>query len=366
MTTHIQSPNLFAPAELGSISTSNRIVMAPMTRTRAGSDGVPKAMHAVYYAQRASAGLIITEGVNISPQGRGYAGTPGIWTEEQVAGWSKVTTAVHKAGGKIFLQLWHVGRLSHVDLQPDGAAPVAPSAIRAGGTVFTQSGAVEPSMPRELRGDDIPGIVQQYRAAAENARRAGFDGVEIHAANGYLLDQFLRDSTNRRTDIYGGSAVNRARLTLEVTQAVVDVWGGGRVGIRLSSVSMQLGETPLDSDVMGTYGHLIDELNRFQLAYLHFVEGVTGGARDCPPGVDLDVLRAKFKGAFIGNNGYDLALAELRVQQSAVDFVAFGRPFVSNPDLVERLRDGLALTPPDASAFYGDSDRGLTDWPAAA
>ncbi len=366
MNTQVQASKLFSPATLGSVSTSNRFVMAPMTRARAGSDGVPKDMHAVYYAQRASAGLIISEGVNISAQGRGYAGTPGIWTEEQVAGWAKVTKAVHEAGGKIFLQLWHVGRLSHVDLQPDGAAPVAPSAIRAGGTVFTQSGSVEPSMPRELRTDEIPGIVEQYREAAGKARRAGFDGVEIHAANGYLLDQFLRDSTNKRTDIYGGSAANRARLTLEVTQAVVDVWGGGRVGIRLSPVSMQLGETPLDSDVMGTYGHLIEELNRFRLAYLHFVEGATGGARDCPDGVDLDVLRARFTGAFIGNNGYDLALANQRVDQSAVDFVAFGRPFVSNPDLVARLRDGVALTPPEPAVFYGASDRGLTDWPAAA
>lgn len=366
MNMQVQVSKLFSPAMLGSVSTSNRFVMAPMTRTRAGSDGVPKDMHAVYYAQRASAGLIITEGVNISAQGRGYAGTPGIWTEEQVAAWAKVTNSVHEAGGKIFLQLWHVGRLSHVDLQPDGAAPVAPSAIRAGGTVYTQSGSVEPSMPRELHTDEVPGIVRQYREAAENALRAGFDGVEIHAANGYLLDQFLRDSTNKRTDRYGGSVANRARLTLEVTQAVVDVWGGGRVGIRLSPVSMQLGETPLDSDVMGTYGYLIEELNRYQLAYLHFVEGVTGGAREYPEGIDLDVLRTKFKGAFIGNNGYDLDLAERRVNQSAVDFVAFGRPFISNPDLVARLRDGVPLTQPEPASFYGDSERGLIDWPAAA
>lgn len=357
---------IFQPMYVGDVHIKNRIAMAPMTRSRAGEDGVPKAMHAEYYAQRASAGLLITEGVNISPQGRGYAGTPGIWNEQQVQGWMGVTKAVYKSGGKIFMQLWHVGRLSHVDLQPDGASPVAPSSLRAGGTVFTENGAVEPSIPRALATEEIKDIVNQYRHAAELAKKAKLDGVEIHAANGYLLDQFLRDSTNKREDQYGGSAENRARLVLEVTQAVVNVWGAGRVGIRLSPISMQLGETPLDSDVMATYGYLIEKLNEFGLAYLHFVEGTPGGARTNPDGVNLDALRRKFKGLYIGNNGYDLNLANKRIENGEIDIVAFGRPFTSNPDLVERLRDGIALVEPDGSTFYGTSEKGLTDWPAAS
>lgn len=365
MTAATPKATLFSPAALGAIRTSNRFVMAPMTRARAGKDGVPKAMHAEYYAQRAGAGLIVTEGVNISAQGRGYAGTPGIWTEAQTEGWSKVTEAVHRAGGKIVLQLWHVGRLSHVDLQPDAAAPVAPSAIRGGGTVFTHAGAVEPSMPRALLTEELPGIVEQYRMAAQNSKRAGFDGVEVHAANGYLLDQFIRDSTNQRNDAYGGSIENRTRLALEVTEAVSSVFGADRVGIRLSPISRQLGDTPLDSNVMATYGHLIQELNRFGLAYLHFVEGSTGVSRDCPNGVDLDGLRARFDGLFIGNNGYDLDMAKERFECGKIDFVAFGRPFISNPDLVTRLQKGTALTPPNPNTFYGDSEKGLTDWPAA-
>lgn len=358
--------DLFSPVHLGGIHAHNRIVMAPMTRSRAGEDGVPKDMHAVYYRQRASAGLLITEATNISPQARGYAGTPGIWNGDQVAGWRKVTDAVHAEGGKIVLQLWHVGRMSHVDLQPNGDAPVAPSAIRAGGIVFTQQGAVQPSMPRALDASELPGIVAQYAQAAHNALRAGFDGVEVHAANNYLLEQFLRDATNQRTDAYGGSVENRARLLLEVVDAVVKVWGGERVGIRLSPVTLQLGDTPLDSDVMATYGHVIDQLNAFNLAYLHFVEGTTGTDRHSPQGVDLDALRARFKGPFIGNNEYDLTLATTRRAAGKVDAVAFGRPFISNPDLVERLRMGLPLTPPEPATFYGDSEKGLIDWPVAA
>lgn len=366
MSTDKKLIDLFLPTWIGSVAVANRFVMAPMTRSRAGEDGIPKDMHATYYAQRASAGLIITEGVNISAQGRGYAGTPGIWNDEQVEGWMKVTRAVHAAGGKIFLQLWHVGRLSHVDLQPGGAAPVAPSAIRAGGTVFTSAGAVEPSIPRALATHEMRGIVEQYIHAAKCAQRAGFDGVEVHAANGYLLDQFIRDSTNHREDDYGGSPEKRARLILEVVDAVVNVWGAGRVGIRLSPISKQLGDTPLDSDVMGTYGYLIQQLNRFDLAYLHFVEGALGGERDWPENVDLDALRSKFEGSFIGNNGYDLALAKQRLKNGKIDFVAFGRPFISNPDLVKRLRAGIPLTPPNPATFYGISEKGLTDWPAVA
>ncbi|WP_409032341.1 alkene reductase [Janthinobacterium sp. CG_23.3] len=355
--------DLFLPAKMGAFTLLNRIVMAPVTRSRYAEDGVPGELHATYYAQRAGAGLIVAEATNISAQGRGYAATPGIWTEEQVEGWKNVTDAVHGAGGKIVLQLWHVGRFSSTELQPNGEAPVAPSPIRAEGNTYTTEGFVPVSMPRALESGEIPGIVEQYRHAAKNAKRAGFDGVEVHSANAYLLDQFLRDSTNRRTDQYGGSIENRARLTLEVTEAVVDIWGGDRVGIRLSPVSPDVGNTPPDSDVMATYGHLIRELNRFKLAYMHFVEGATGGSRDVPAGVDLDALRALFTGPYIGNNNYDLDLAIRRRAEGKIDAVAFGRLFIANPDLVERLRRGAALTIAPRESYYNGGAKGYTDWP---
>ena len=357
--------DLFEPVQLGALRLSNRIVMAPLTRSRAGDDGVPSAMHAEYYAQRASAGLIVSEATNISAQARGYAMTPGIWTEAQAQGWRQVTDAVHAAGGRIVCQLWHVGRISHRDLQPGGKAPVAPSAIRAVGTTFTARGVVEYSMPRALETSEIPGIIDQYAHAAACAKRAGFDGIELHSANAYLLEQFIRDSTNRRTDRYGGSVENRTRLTLEVTEALASVWGGDRVGIRLSPVPPQPGDTSLDSDVMGTYGYLIRQLNRFGLAYLHFVEGVAGGSRANPDGVDLDALRALFDGPYIGNNGYDLALAKRRLAEGKVDAVAFGRPFIGNPDLVRRLRENLPLVDAPRETYYGGGAAGYIDWPTA-
>lgn len=278
--------------QMGALQLANRIVMAPVTRSRMAEGGVPNELHATYYAQRASAGLIIAEATNISAQGRGYAMTPGIWSDAQVAGWRKVTDAVHAAGGRIVSQLWHVGRFSSVELQPDRAAPVAPSAIKAEGSAYTENGFVEVSMPRALETSEIPGIIEQYKRAAENARRAGFDGVEVHSANSYLLDQFLRDSTNQRTDRYGGTIENRARLTLEVTEAVISIWGSDRVGIRLSPVTPDAGNTPPDSNVMATYGYLIQQLNRLNLAYLHFVEGATATSRTVPDRVDLDALTA--------------------------------------------------------------------------
>ncbi|AHG40369.1 N-ethylmaleimide reductase [Pseudomonas syringae CC1557] len=356
--------DLFSATQLGSIEVANRIFMAPVTRSRYAEDGVPGELHATYYAQRASAGLIIAEATNISPQGRGYAATPGIWSEEQVAGWRKVTDAVHAAGGKIVCQLWHVGRFSSVDLQPDGQAPVAPSAIAAEGNTYTVDGFVPVSMPRALHSSEIPGIIEQYRLAAENAKRAGFDGVEVHSANSYLLDQFLRDSTNQRTDQYGGSIANRARLTLEVTQAIVDIWGSDRVGIRLSPVTPDAGNTPPDSNVMALHGYLIDQLNIFNLAYLHFVEGATATSRDVPEGVDMDALSARFKGFFIGNNNYDLEMAIERRSQGIIDAVAFGRLFISNPDLVQRLRLGAELTVAPRETYYGGGASGYTDWPS--
>lgn len=363
MTDNSNRTDLFTPVTMGAMELANRIVMAPVTRSRYAEDGIPNELHAEYYAQRASAGLIVAEATNISAQGRGYAATPGIWSDEQVAGWKKVTDAVHAAGGKIVSQLWHVGRFSSVELQPDGAAPVAPSAIKAEGDTYTVNGFVPVSMPRALETDEIPGIIEQYKRAAENAKRAGFDGVEVHSANSYLLDQFLRDSTNHRTDQYGGSIENRARLTLEVTEEIVKIWGNERVGIRLSPVTPDAGNTPPDSNVMAMYGYLIQQLNKFDLAYLHFVEGATATSREVPAGVDMDALSAQFAGPFIGNNNYDLEMAIERRAQGTIDAVAFGRLFISNPDLVERLRRGAELTIAPREAFYGGGAKGYTDWP---
>ncbi|MVW86916.1 alkene reductase [Pseudomonas sp. PB101] len=363
MTDNSNRTDLFTPVTMGAMELANRIVMAPVTRSRYAEDGIPNELHAEYYAQRASAGLIVAEATNISAQGRGYAATPGIWSDEQVAGWKKVTDAVHAAGGKIVSQLWHVGRFSSVELQPDGAAPVAPSAIKAEGDTYTVNGFVPVSMPRALETDEIPGIIEQYKRAAENAKRAGFDGVEVHSANSYLLDQFLRDSTNHRTDQYGGSIENRARLTLEVTEEIVKIWGNERVGIRLSPVTPDAGNTPPDSNVMAMYGYLIQQLNKFDLAYLHFVEGATATSREVPVGVDMDALSAQFAGPFIGNNNYDLEMAIERRAQGTIDAVAFGRLFISNPDLVERLRRGAELTIASRESFYGGGAKGYTDWP---
>lgn len=363
MTDNSTRTDLFSPVRLGGLDLSNRIVMAPLTRSRATDDGVVGEMQATYYAQRASAGLLIAEATNISQQGRGYALTPGIWSDEQVAGWKKVTNAVHAAGGKIVSQLWHVGRYSHNDLQPNGQAPVAPSAIKAEGDTYTNDGMVPVAMPRALETDEIPGLIADYVRAAENAKRAGFDGIEVHSANCYLLDQFIRDSTNIRTDRYGGSIENRTRLTQDVVEAVLGVWDAGRVGIRLSPASTSAGNTPLDSDVMATYGHLIQKLNRFNLAYLHMVEGVTGDGRQMPDGIDLDALRAEFTGPYIGNNGYDMDLAIARRAEGKIDAVAFGRPFIGNPDLVERLRIGAPLIDAPHDTYYGNGSKGLTDWP---
>lgn len=363
MTDNSALTDLFSPTRMGSIELANRIVMAPVTRSRYDEDGVPGELHATYYAQRATAGLIVAEATNISAQGRGYAATPGIWSDEQVAGWRKVTDAVHAAGGKIVSQLWHVGRFSSVELQPGGQAPVAPSAIGAEGNTYTTAGFVPVSMPRALETDEISGIIDQYRLAAANAKRAGFDGVEVHSANSYLLDQFLRDSTNQRTDRYGGSIENRARLTLEVARAVIEIWGSDRVGIRLSPVTPDAGNTPPDSNVMALHGYLIEQLNHLSLAYLHVVEGATATSREVPPGVDMDALSGLFDGPFIGNNNYDLDMAIERRGQGKIDAVAFGRLFISNPDLVQRLRVGAELTIAPRESYYGGGAKGYTDWP---
>lgn len=338
--------------------------MAPLTRSRASADGVPSPLMAEYYAQRASAGLIIAEGTNISAQGRGYAFTPGIYNEEQVRGWHTVTSAIHARQGHVYVQLWHVGRVSHPSLQPGGALPVAPSAIRPSAHSFTGTAGFEPCVtPRALELPEIPEIVAQYSRAAKNAVAAGFDGVEIHAANGYLIEQFLRDSSNRRTDAYGGSRENRARFLWEVATAVVDAVGADRVGIRLSPVS-PANDIGADSDPESTYTYVVDRLAALNLAYLHVIEGATQGPREVAGGFDLRKLRRRFGGRYIANNGYDLALARQARAHDLADFVAFGRLYIANPDLVDRLRIGAPLNVPDRATFFGGGARGYTDYAA--
>ena len=360
---------LFDPITVGDIPLSNRIAMAPLTRNRA-PNAVPTPLMATYYAQRATAGLLITEATAISHQGQGYADVPGLYAPEQIAGWKGVTAAVHQAGGRIVTQLWHVGRVSHTELQPGNGAPVAPSAIRAQTkTVLLKDGApvfVDTSEPRALDTAELPGIVEDYRRAALAAIEAGFDGVEIHAANGYLLDQFLKTGSNQRTDAYGGSIENRARLLMEVVAAVVGAIGGGRTGIRLSPVTPA--NDVIDADPQPLFTHVVQQLAPHGLAYVHLIEGATGGPRELADRpFDYAALKAAYraaggKAAWMVNNGYDLALAHQAVADGA-DVVAFGRPFISNPDLVQRLRVGGPFNEPDRNTFYGGGAKGYTDYP---
>lgn len=352
---------LFQTYELGSITLANRIVMAPLTRNRAEAGLVPGELAATYYAQRATAGLLITEATQISEQAQGYQDTPGIYTQAQIDGWRKVTDAVHAKGGRIFVQLWYVGRISHVDLQPGGAAPVAPSAIRAETKTFVNNGFADVSEPRALELHEINGIVADFKKASANAIAAGFDGVEIHGANGYLLEQFLKDGANQRTDEYGGSVENRARLLLEVVQAVKDEIGAERTGVRISPVSTA--NAISCSDPQPQYDYVADQLNASGIAYLHVVEGVTGGPRDATP-FDYTSLRRRFRNTYIANNGYDLALASEHLAQDKADLFAFGRPFISNPDLVERLKTGAPLAPLNPETLYGGGAQGYTDYPS--
>ncbi len=352
---------LFQPYRLGSMTLANRIVMAPLTRNRAAAGNVPTPLMAEYYGQRAGAGLIVAEATQICPEGQGYIDTPGIHSDAQVAGWRQVTRAVRERGGRIFLQLWHVGRVSHVSLQPGGQAPVAPSAIAAQAKTFIAGGFAEVSAPRALRLDEIPGIVAAYRRAAASAVAAGFDGVEVHAANGYLIEQFLKDGANRRDDAYGGSIENRSRFLAEVMAAVCDGIGGERVGVRLSPVSPANGIS--DSDPRRLYDHVIARLNAIAPAYIHVIEGATGGPRDVDPAFDFTALRRAFRGTYIANNGYDRGLAAQALAAGTADLVAFGKPFIANPDLVERLRHGAALNPPDKATFYGGGAKGYVDYP---
>ncbi|MGB6241736.1 MAG: alkene reductase [Castellaniella sp.] len=367
---------LFDSFDLSGLTLANRIVMAPLTRNRSPR-AVPLPITATYYAQRASAGLLITEATAISHQGQGYANVPGLYTAEAIAGWRAVTDAVHAQGGKIVVQLWHVGRVSHTTLQPDGQAPVAPSSIQAKANTYLidadGSGSfAATSQPRALNAEELPGIVEDYRRAARAAIDAGFDGVEIHAANGYLIDQFLRSGSNQRTDAYGGSIANRARFLFDVVEAVTAEIGSARTGIRLSPVTPA--NDSFDPAPQPLFEYVVHKLAAYALSYVHVIEGATGGPRDHQQGdtpFDYAALKQAYRqaggqGAWMVNNGYDRDQAEQAIASGAADLVAFGKPFISNPDLVERLRRGDALNPGDSSTYYGGGERGYTDYPVLA
>ncbi|WP_019499204.1 alkene reductase [Pseudanabaena sp. PCC 6802] len=354
--------DLFSPIQIGTYNLPNRIVMAPLTRMRASAGNVPTVMNATYYEQRSSAGLIITEATQVSPQGMGYAGTPGIHSQAQIEGWRLVTDAVHARGGRIFLQLGHVGRISHPSLQPDGALPVAPSEIAAQGEAVTYEGMKPFIVPRALETEEISGIVNQFRQGAKNALEVGFDGVEIHGASGYLLDQFLRDGTNKRADKYGGSIENRARLHLEVTEALVDVWGSDRVGMRLSPSSTF--NSMSDSNPKDTFSYLVEALNRFNLAYLHLIEADEADVRHGGTPIPTKYFRPLYKGTLMVNGGYTLASGNAAIANGDADLVAFGKAYIANPDLPERFRLGAPLNLPDEATFYGGGEAGYTDYPA--
>lgn len=357
---------LYQPFRLGSLTLANRMVMAPLTRSRANEKLEPTDLMATYYAQRAGAGLIITEATQVCPQGQGYIATPGIYTPGQIEGWKNVVKAVHAKGGKICLQLWHVGRISHRYFQPNQEAPVAPSAIQAKAKTFIPSGYEDVSVPRALTEKDIDDLVATYRQAALNAKAAGFDMVEVHGANGYLIDQFLRDKTNHRTDRYGGSIENRARFLLAIVDAVTEVYAPSQVGCRISPASTF--NDIDDSAPMTLFSYVAKELGARGLGYLHMIEGETGGKRDARPEVDFQGLRTIFKKAggvcTMVNNGYSREMAENVVQTQGADLVALGVAFLANPDLVERFKHGHALNAPDPKTFYGGDAKGYTDYPA--
>ncbi|MHB1927332.1 MAG: alkene reductase [Leptospirillum sp.] len=353
--------DIFSPFHLGTLSLPNRAVMAPMTRNRAAQGNIPTPLMATYYKQRASAGLIITEATQVTPMGQGYILTPGIHSPEQVEGWKQVTRAVHKNGGRIFLQLWHVGRISHPDFL-GGQLPVAPSAIAPRGlTTYTFEGPKAIPVPRALETHEIPGIVEDYRKGASNAREAGFDGVEIHAANGYLLDQFLEDSSNKRTDQYGGSVENRARLIFEVLEAVTGVWGKDRVGIRLSpgGTFNDMG----DSNPQETFGTVVRRLSDYGIAYLHLIEPAKPEGEHPSPDLSASFFRPLYKGNLMVAGGYSLEKANAALKRGLCELVSFGRPFLANPDLVNRFRKRASLNTPDPSTFYGGNEKGYIDYP---
>jgi N-ethylmaleimide reductase len=354
------------PVRLGALELPNPVVMAPLTRLRNSPTGMPSTLAATYYSQRASAGLIISEATCISPTAVGYPNSPGIYSPEQTDAWGSVTDAVHQAGGRIVSQLWHVGRISHPSLQPDNATPVAPSAIAAEGMTFTADWQQVPlPQPRALEAEELPGLIADYINAAQNAKKAGFDGVEVHGANGYLLDQFLQDGSNQRTDRYGGSIENRARLLLEVIDAVATVWESERIGVRLSPYgtfnSMQ------DSDPVALFSHVIQHLDTRKLAYVHLIEPRASNAgmmdENCEAPSTRNLFRPLYSGALLSAGGYDREDAIKAIQDGGVDAVAFGRHFIANPDLPERLAIDAELNPYDRSTFYGGGAEGYTDYP---
>jgi N-ethylmaleimide reductase len=355
--------SILSPIQIGDLELSNRVVMSPLTRLRASAGSVPTDLNAEYYAQRASAGLIITEATDVSAQATGYYGAPGCWNGEQVAGWRLVTRAVHARGGRIFLQIWHTGRISHPSLQPGGALPVSSSAIAPTGAAVTATGKQPFVTPRELRIDEIPDIVHQFEHAARNAREAGFDGVEIHGANGYLIDQFLRDGANHRTDAYGGSPLNRARLLYEVLEAVLGVWNSERVGLRLSPLGAS--SSMSDSDPAGTFRVVTAGLNRFDLGFLELRLPTVGDDGAAGRGL-LPLLRDTFRGPLILNDGLTFEAANAAIAAGETDLVSFGRPFISNPDLVERFKVGAPLSAGNPATYYGGGAEGYVDYPRAA
>ena len=364
-------PSLFDSLKLGDLELPNRVIMAPLTRMRSRQPGnVPTELNATYYSQRASAGLIISEATQVSQQGQGYPATPGIHSPEQVDGWQLVTDAVHDAGGRIFCQLWHVGRISHRSHQPGNELPVAPSAIKpSGGTFSADWKQVAFETPRALETDEVKAIVKQYRLAAENAEQAGFDGVEVHGANGYLIDQFLQDGSNKRTDEYGGSIENRARLLLQVVDQAVGLWGPGRVGVRLSPYGTF--NDMSDSDPVALFTYVLQELSRRGVAYAHIIEpraslaGGQDGTNASAP-CTSEIFRKAFSGALISAGGYDRADAMRAVESGRADAIAFGRLFIANPDLPERLQANMDLNRYNRATFYGGAEKGYTDYPRAS
>ena len=354
-----QAPDLFSPFKVCRLELQNRVVMAPLTRSRAGPGNVPTQLNALYYAQRASAGLIIAEATQVAPEGQGYISTPGIHSAEQIEGWKCVTKAVHIAGGHIVLQLWHVGRISHPSFQPGGVLPVAPSAIKPDGQAYTAKGFEPIPTPRALEIDEIPAIVEHYAQGARNATAAGFDGVEVHAANGYLIDQFLRDGTNKRTDRYGGSIENCCRFLLEVVDAVTAAAGAERTGVRISPQNTQ--NDIADSNPQALFDYVAERLSGKGLAFLHVIEGDTSGI-PVPP-FDYMSIKRLFGGPVIANNGFDKARANETLAEGRADFIAFGKPFISNPDLVIRLFLDAPLVPLNRETLYGGAEQGYTDYP---
>lgn len=352
------SADLFAPFTLGDITLVNRMVMAPLTRNRADANGLATPIMETYYRQRASAGLIVTESVPVSEQAVGYPFTPGIYTDAQAASWLRVTDAVHSAGGRIYAQLQHCGRISHPSLQQGDALPVAPSAVRAAGQAITHSGMQDFVTPRALETNEIPRVVEQFQRAARMAKRAGFDGVEVHGANGYLIDQFLRDGSNLRKDAYGGSVENRKRFLIDVLDAVCAEWPTHRVGLRLTPENSF--NSMSDSDPQAHFEYFATQLSARGLAYLHVLEGDMIAKTST---LDYPALRAKFAGRYIANNGYDLARAQAALRSGTADLIAFGKPFLANPDLVRRYRDNLPLNAADPATFYGGGEAGYTDYP---